>query len=567
MLQEIAIRNFAIIDDLHMSFSDGLTILSGETGAGKSIIINAVNLLLGSRASSKMIRSGASFAELEALFHVKPGSSVSEILLNQGIESTEALVLRRVISKDNRHKIYINGKLSTIGVLSALTENLASISGQHEHQGLLKEGQHLLTLDQFAGLMPLRKKVYRAFHEIVPLIQKLKALNASKQHQEEHTALLEFQLNELKQGALIPGEDADLEQEKVRLKNIETLYGTVHGCIETLYDEQGSISDRLAAVKKDLDQAGEIDTALQPPADKIAGLSFQLEDVTATLRSYLSGLQIDEGRLEVVEERLDVLNRLKRKYGGSLETVAAHMKAIEKELSEAEHLTDRIGEAKEKISVQYKALVSFATELSEKRRHASISLAQKMEKELEGLKMPDTKINISVQTVAADEQTDPYLKSEGKAILETGLDRVAFYISPNVGEELKPLAFIASGGELSRVVLALKAILAVTESTETLIFDEVDAGIGGGTAEVVGKKLSALAKFHQIVCITHLPQIAKYGDHHFKISKSVKKGRTTTTIHPLEKDARIEEIARMLGGDKITPATREHAEEIMKSSP
>jgi DNA repair protein RecN (Recombination protein N) len=567
MLQEIAIRNFAIIDDLRISFSGGLTILSGETGAGKSIIINAVNLLLGSRASSKLIRSGESFAELEALFHVKPGSSVSKVLLDQGFEAAEDLVLRRVISNKDRHKIYVNGRLSTIQVLTALTENLASISGQHEHQGLLKEDQHLLILDQFAGLMQLRAKVYRSFHEIVPLIQSLKALKASKQRQAEHAALLEFQIKEISEAAFIPGEDADLEREKARLKNIEMLYSTVHNGIEELYGAQGSISDRLAAAKKDLDKACEIDTDLAPLAGDIAALSFRLEDITGAMRSYLSGLQIDDGRLEVVEERLDFLNRLKRKYGGSLDVVAARLQTIERELSEAEHLADRIAETEQAISVKYTALVSSAEKLSEKRNIASAFLAEEMEKELSGLRMPETKFKIRVQSVPAEKHTDPQLMSDGKAILETGMDRAAFLISPNVGEELKPLAFIASGGELSRIVLALKAILAVTESTETLIFDEVDAGIGGGTAEVVGKKLSSLAKYHQIICITHLPQIAKYGNQHYKITKHVLNGRTTTKIHPLEKDDRVEEIARMLGGDKITRATREHAVEIMKSSP
>jgi DNA repair protein RecN (Recombination protein N) len=567
MLQEIAIRNFAIIDDLRISFSVGLTILSGETGAGKSIIINAVNLLLGSRASSKLIRSGESFAELEALFHVKPGSSVSKILLDQGFEAAEDLVLRRVISNKDRHKIYINGRLSTIQVLTALTENLASISGQHEHQGLLKEDQHLLILDQFAGLMHLRASVYRSFHEIVPLIQSLKALKASKQRQAEHAALLEFQIKEISEAAFISGEDADLEREKARLKNIEMLYRAVHNGIEELYGAQGSISDRLAAAKKDLDKACEIDTDLAPLTGDIAALSFRLEDITGAMRRYLSGLQIDDGRLEVVEERLDFLNRLKRKYGGSLDVVAARLQTIERELSEAEHLTDRIAETEQAISAKYAALVSSAEKLSKKRNIASALLAEKMEKELSGLRMPETKFKIRVQSVPAEKHTDPHLMSDGKAILETGMDRAAFLISPNVGEELKPLAFIASGGELSRIVLALKAILAVTESTETLIFDEVDAGIGGGTAEVVGKKLSSLAKYHQIVCITHLPQIAKCGDQHYKITKHVLNGRTTTKIHPLEKDERVEEIARMLGGDNITRATREHAEEIMKSSP
>lgn len=564
MLQELSIRNFAIIDDLQISFSDGLTILSGETGAGKSIIINAANLLLGSRASSNLIRTGAETAELEAFFQIKPESSVAKTLAEQGVDPTEGLLIRRVISLSDRHKIYVNGRIATIQILQSITENLASISGQHVHQGLLKEEQHLQILDQFGGLMPLRNEVSLNFNEITPLIQKLNDLNALRDRQSEHIELLEFQKKEILDASITPKEDEVLEQEKLRLKNGETLYLAVHESIETLYNVQGAIVERLTGVKKQLDMASRIDIELSPKVESIANATLQIEDITDELRTYLKNIQTDEQRLETIEVRLDTLQRLKKKYGGTLETVFAHLKSINSELSGIENISDKIAETETKLSDIHNRLTGVAVKLSEKRKKTAKILANKVEKELSTLKMSQTKFQVFLQSIAAEDNTEPHLAMEGKAIKETGIDRVTFLIAPNVGEDLKPISGIASGGELSRVILAIKAILANTESVETVVFDEVDAGIGGSVAEVVGQKLSSLAGYHQIICITHLPQIAKFGKHHFRISKHVSHGRTKTTINLLGEKERIKEIARMLGGKKITRVTLDHAREMLE---
>lgn len=563
MLRELSIKNFAIIDDLHICFSDGLTILSGETGAGKSIILNAVNLLLGSRATIQLIRTDAESAELEATFQIAFKSRVSEIMVQHGYNSSEELLIRRIISRNGRHRIYINGKLATIQLLNSITENLASISGQHEHQGLLKEEQQLLILDQFGGLVPLRKQVSKLFHEILPLIIDLKKLNAIKDRQSEHIELLEFQKKEIIQTSIIPGEDSALEKERMRLKNGETLYQAVHDSIEALYNTQGAVVERLVEVRRNLDRVCQIDSELSSAAKGIADTTFQIEDIIEELRNYLKNIQIDETRLEDVEARLDILQKLKRKYGGSLDAVIAHLESIEHELSEVENISDKINATEAKLSELHSQLAKLALKLSEKRDHTAINLAKKLEMELTTLKMSQTQFQVFLRTISAGDKADPYLTIDGKAIDETGIDCASFLIAPNVGEDLKPLAGIASGGELSRVVLALKAILAETESVETVVFDEVDAGIGGGVAEVVGKKLSFLARHHQVICITHLPQIAKFGDHHFKISKHVEQGRTITNIDPLGNEERIKEIARMLGGVEITRATIDHAREML----
>ena len=563
MLRELSIKNFAIIDDLHICFSDGLTILSGETGAGKSIILNAVNLLLGSRATAQLIRTDAESAELEATFQIAFKSRVSEIMVQHGYNSSEELLIRRIISRNGRHRIYINGRLATIQLLNSITENLASISGQHEHQGLLKEEQQLLILDQFGGLVPLRKRVSKLFHEILPLITELKKLNAIKDRQSEHIELLEFQRKEIIQTSITPGEDSVLEKERMRLKNGETLYQAAHDSIEALYNTQGAVVERLVEVRRNLDRVCQIDSELSSAAKGIADTTFQIEDIIEELRNYLKNIQIDETRLEDVEARLDILQKLKRKYGGSLDAVIVHLESIEHELSEVENISDKINATEAKLSELHSQLAKLALKLSEKRDHTAINLAKKLEMELTTLKMSQTQFQVFLRTISAGDKADPYLTIDGKTIDETGIDCASFLIAPNVGEDLKPLAGIASGGELSRVVLALKAILAETESVETVVFDEVDAGIGGGVAEAVGRKLSFLARHHQVICITHLPQIAKFGDHHFKISKHVEQGRTITNIDPLGDEERIKEIARMLGGVEITRATIDHAREML----
>ena len=566
MLQELTIRNFAIIDDLNISFPADLTVLSGETGAGKSIILNAVNLLLGSRANTTLIRTGAEVAELEALFQIAPKSDVVNIMEQHGYDASEGLLVRRLISRNDNNRIYINGRLSTMQILNSITENLASISGQHAHQGLLKEDQHLLILDQFGGLMFLREEVFQCFHEILPIIEKLKNLTSTKEKQAERIELLEFQKKEITEASMVLAEDIALEKELTILKNGEALYQAVNGSIEELYSAQGSIVERLVEVKKNLEKAGRIDPQLTLKAEGVAGVTFNLEDMVENLRTYLKTIQIDEKRLEAVEDRIDTLQRLKRKYGGSIEAVLKHLDSISQELSGIENISGTIADTEKELSMLHKKFVQLAETLSDKRNEKAKILAKKVVTELDYLEMSSTRFQISLKNTPADEKANSYLTVNGNLLTETGLDRATFLIAPNIGEALKPLASIASGGELSRVVLAMKAILAETDSVETVVFDEVDAGIGGSVAEVVGKKLSSLADHHQVICITHLPQIAKFAKQHFCISKSVSDGRTSTSINPLNEKDRLKEIARMLGGVEITQATLDHAREMLETA-
>lgn len=565
MLRELSIKNFAIIDDLHIRFSEGLTVLSGETGAGKSIIINAVNLLLGSRATSSFIRTGAETAELEALFEIHPASDVARILADNDYNAGDELLIRRIISKNDRHRIYINGRLSTVKLQTEITQYLASISGQHAHQGLLQEELHLSILDQFGGLAALRENVGQDYRRIADVAQQLRRLIEKKNRQAEHLELLQFQKQEIIDAAISPDEDEALEKEITILKNAEALSQSVRESIDELYDAQDAVFPRLTEIAKKIDKSGEIDPELAPEAKKLDDIAFQLEDIIAELRQYAGKIETDDARLEEAENRLNHLNKLKRKYGGSLESVFFHLESVENQLADVENISGHIAESEAALAGLQATLTTSALELSEKRKQAAALLSDKVEQELASLKMPQTRFHIDFQTTPANPSgIGPNVN--GLAVSETGIDKVVFQLSPNPGEALKPLSHIASGGELSRIVLALKVILAEKESVETVVFDEVDAGIGGGVAELVGKKLAALSKFHQIICITHLPQIAKFGDYHFKITKEIADGRTKTGIKPLDPAARIEEIARMLGGATITQATMDHAREMVEDA-
>lgn len=564
MLEELAIRNFAIIEDLRIRLAPGLTIFSGETGAGKSIIISAVNLLLGSRASSRLIRTGAESAELEALFQVAPGSFTARAMVAHGYSPTEGLLVRRIIHRDGSNRIYINGSLATVAVLAELTGALASISGQHAHQSLLKEDAHLLVLDRYGGLLALRQEVAETYGAIQPLLAEGRHLEALKARQGERIELLRFQRAEIQAAGLVPEEDEALERERQVLRHAETLMQTLDRGIEVLYGGDGAALEQVAAVGKEMARAADIDPSLSVFVQRLEELAILVQDLSAELQTRLGTLQVDEGRLVQVEERLEALRRLKKKYGGSLPKVLDHLEAVEKELGDIENSDTRIEANQRAIEDAAAGLAERCRRLSMGRQAAARDLARAVEAALAALRMEGTRFQAALSRPAAGAGSDPALVVDGAAAGEAGIDQVTFMLAPNVGEALKPLAAIASGGELSRVVLALKAILAANDAVETVVFDEVDAGIGGAVAEVVGRRLHDLARHHQLICITHLPQIARFGDHHFRIEKTVVQGRTRTTIQPLDDHGRLEEMARMLGGEKITDRTLAHARELLE---
>ena len=394
MLRELSIKNFAIIDDLSMTFEEGFTVLTGETGAGKSIIINAVNLILGSRASPDMIRTSEESAELEALFEVPAESLAAKAAAAQGVDLSEGLLVRRQIQRNGRHKIYVNGRLSTAQMLSAMNEQLASISGQHAHQGLLKPEQHLLVLDQFGGLMSTRDRVGRSYQKMLPLIDELTELRRQHAEQSQRRELLEFQCREIQQAEIAHGEDSDLEQERQRLRHGQRLYETAGRCFERLYGEEGAVVEQLSGIVKELQGLNDIDPSLAPVAEAVHETSIQLEDVAHDFRDYMHGLVFDGERLDAVELRLDVLRRLAGKYGGSLESVLAYVEEAEAELKRLSSLPEEIAELEENLEDSYNRLSELCRGLSRKRKKAAKALAEKVQEGLASLDMSGTRFKV-----------------------------------------------------------------------------------------------------------------------------------------------------------------------------
>ncbi len=563
MLSELAIKKFAIIEDIRISFQPGLSVLTGETGAGKSIIIQAVSLLLGSRASADLVRTGEDTAELEACFEIAPDSEPARLLNEQGMDIHDGLIIRRLISTSGKSRVFINSRQSTLELLRQLTGNLAGISSQHAHQGLLQEDNHLDILDEFAGTLDLRKQVTRLYRALVPLNTRIQDLAAQKTRRETEKDLIQFQVDEIRAAAIQPNEDHILENKKQVLSSAAKIFETVNSAIHQVYDREGSMVEQLADLQAGIRRFGEADPALAEAADRFNAVILDLQDLTTTLRDYSSGIDLDPESLDAVDQRLDLVSRLKRKYGGSLDALFEQYETLEQQLDQTldmdRQIRDLMGEKKQmEDQIRQKA-----KELSEKRRQAGEQLARLARDELAALEMDKARFQVALSHEQTNDPQD-IATLDGFRITATGMDRAGFMLSPNPGETPRPLAKIASGGELSRIVLALKAVLSKTQSLETLIFDEVDAGIGGATADKVGLKLAALADRHQVICITHLAQIARYGRHQFRISKQVVNGRTCTNIVPLDSpEDRVEEIARMMGGTKITDATRIHARELL----
>lgn len=563
MLRELAIKNFAIIEDVKVSFSDGLTVLSGETGAGKSILVQAVNILLGSRADSGQIRSGADSAELEALFEIDPDGVIGKKLEDAGYADGNELLIRRVISSRSNHRIYINGRMATLSTLSAITGGMASISGQHEHQRLLRDSEHQTLIDRFAGLSPLVKQVKETHDALIFHIHRVREIENMQRKAAERLEQIIFEEKEIEDADISITEEAELEQERTRLKNAAMLYEKTWDSIHTLYDDEGSVTERLAYAKQNLAAAAGTDPSLAEHTDALSDALYRIEDIVSSLRSYAEAIEFNDRRLEQIEERISTIKRLKRKYGGSVESMHAHLEKIKAEKAEMEDSEILLSEENKEIDALGARLSGLVKKLSERRKKSSTVLCRHIERELTSLNMPDARFSVSFQYTPAGEGDHPALVLDGKRIMPFGLERQVFMMSPNAGENLRPLAKIASGGELSRVILAIKAILSDTGPVETIIFDEVDAGIGGKTGETVGEKLAALAERNQVICITHLAQIGKFADHHYRITKQVENGRTKTTITPLDLKGRILEMARMIGGSSITEKTLAHAEEML----
>jgi len=562
MLKELNIKNFAIIDQLRVEFGPGLNAFTGETGAGKSIVVDALNLALGERASTDLVRTGCAEAVVEAAFALdgRGSSAVLAILSDQGIEaaSGEDLIVRRIISTTGKSKVYINGSLANLNTLADVGGHLADIHGQHEHQSLLAADRQMDMLDSFGGLLEKREAFGALYRQLHDLRHELAELEAGEREKAQREDLLRYQVNEIEAARLQEGEDEALGQEQRVLANAEKLAGLAASADGTLYSAEGSVLAGLKRAIANVRDIAAIDSKLAPVQELLESGRAQIEEAAREVSSYTEKVAVDPGRLEEIGDRLDLIQKLKKKYGGTVAEIIAFGTEAAGELGKIEQSGEEMERLRREIAGLKAEITQKARELTRKRMAAAKELDKKVEAELGHLGMKKTMFIAKITQEPGDDTVD------GHRIGPRGADRVEFLISPNPGEEPRPLAKIASGGELSRIMLALKTILVEGDPIPTLVFDEVDAGIGGAVAEEVGKKLKKIASRRQVFCITHLAQIASMATSHYGVSKAVKKDRTSTEVRLLDDRDRVGEIARMLGGSTITDATLKHAEEMIE---
>ncbi|PLX86724.1 MAG: DNA repair protein RecN [Desulfuromonas sp.] len=552
MLTDLRIQNFALIEQLHVQFAGGFNVLTGETGAGKSIIIDAVNLLLGGRARGDVIRTGSDEAVVEALFDLAAEPRLRARLEEQDLADGDDLLVRRIVSRSGKNRVFVNGMMTPLGQLRGLTSTLVNIYGQHEHQALQKTDSHLALLDRFAHLdaeLDDYRQAYRTYHQIVAQID---ALDIAERDRQQRLDMLRFQQQELSAAALVAGEDTELEQERVRLQNAGKLSEASHGGYQTLYAEKGAVCERLTAIADDLAALKEIEPAFVDTEQAVRSALYGLEDAAVQLRDYADGLSFEPQRMATVDDRLALLKTLKRKYAPTVAELIDYQNRVEAELAVLDDVDGRRADLAAELSRAGDMLNRSGAELSRLRQAGAASLAEAVQRELADLAMP--KACFEVRLTATEQPSSD------------GLESGEFYLSANPGEALQPLARVASGGELSRIMLALKRTSPEGDGVHTLVFDEVDAGIGGEAATAVGEKIGRLAHRMQVLCVTHLPQVAAFADQHFQVAKQEQDGRTLTGLHTLEGDARVREMARMLGGAQVTERTLEHARELLSQS-
>lgn len=557
MLVELHVTNFALIDRLDLTFSAGLNILTGETGAGKSIIIDALGLALGGRAGADLVRTGSSKATVEAIFDLTHApEEVRRRLADAGLDGEDEeemlLVTRELARAGGKSQCRINGRLMPVAVLKEIAEGLVDVHGQHEHQSLLAADRHIDILDNWGGkdALALRQSVAARFGEASALKREREKLQTDARERARMLDLYRFQQEELASASLQPGEEDELNANRSRLANSEKLSAAAADAYATLSGaERGAGAlDALNAALAAVEHVAVLDENLSPLAETLQSAVSYAEDAARELRVYQESVEFNPERLEEIEARLDLIRTLKRKYGETLEEIIAYgvemagkLDALENSEAREEELTVAIAEAEGKLNAA-------TARLTKARRKASENFAAGIARELADLGMAATQFEVSIEV---------------QPVTSKGTDKVEFLLSPNPGEPLRPLAKIASGGEMSRIMLAMKSVLARTGAIPTMIFDEIDVGVGGRTAQTIGDKLEALAREAQIMCITHLPQIASRAGAHFFIEKQVHEGRTTVSVAPLDAEGRIEEIARMLGGSRRSEAVVQHAREML----
>jgi len=557
LLLELRVENYAVIDNLAVEFAPGLNLLTGETGAGKSILIDALALLLGDKASTEMIRHGAEKATISGVFEVD-GRGPKKILEENGVEpEDDQIIVKREIAASGKGRVFVNNQPATVALLRQLAPVLASIHAQNETIPSFDAAARLLLLDTFAGNN--MEELAEKHQGWIKIRQQMIDLQRDEQDRLRMVDLWSFQKKEIESAKLEPGEDQKLETEKRVLANAEKLYSAAMAAYDLLYDSEASVSSNLGLARKHVEELSRFDSKFEEALASLHTAKAAIEDVSATVRDYAEEIDASPERLEQVEDRLAQLDRLKRKYGATVDDVIAYGEEVSCKLNEVENRDQIMLDLKKQLAAAADAYLDFARAISKKRYSAARELQKLVEAEINQLAM---KSHFKIEVSGSDESEN---------WTASGFDSVAYLIATNPGEPLKPIEQIASGGELSRVMLALKATIEAGKKSKaavqkTLVFDEIDTGIGGRAAEAVGKKLKSLAKANQVLCITHLPQIASFADHHYVIEKKEISGRMKTSVRRLNEDQRTEEIARMLSGAKLTEISRQHAEQLLKAN-
>ena len=566
MLTELWIHNFAIIDELHLTLKPGLIVFTGETGAGKSIIVDAIELLLGGRAESAVIRTSAEVATVEGAFQLPSElrSEVKSILEAEGLwEEDGTLTLGREVRREGRNIARVNGRVVNLGVLREIGQYLVDVHGQSEHLSLLRVREHLGLLDRFAGVETERDALAAEVLALRAVREELQRLRDGERDAARRADMLTFQINEIGAAKLKPGEDETLLEERTRLANAEQLAALADAAILALDEgsqERVAATDLVGEAERALSALARIDTTRNAARDSLQGAAEQLAELARELRAYRESIEFNPRRLEQVEERLELIANLKRKYGESLATIGEYALKAQREMDGITHADERMAELAAQEEQRLRSVGTLGAALSEKRRAAGADLARGIEAELGDLRMAGARFAVDIQW--KDDPLGAYAGERRVAYEAAGLDRVEFLVAPNPGEGLKPLVKVASGGETSRLMLALKSVLARADRTPTLIFDEIDQGIGGRVGAVIGRKLWNLTPPHQVLCVTHLPQLAGFGDLHLRVEKRSQGERTVTEVRALSAKERVAELAAMLG--TLSERTKESAEEILE---
>jgi DNA repair protein RecN (Recombination protein N) len=571
MLTSLRIHDFALLDDVELELGPGMNVLTGETGAGKSLLVAAVALLRGGRASAEVVRTGADEARVEAIFeppHGPAADALAERMAQAGVEpDDEGLIVKRVIGKSGRGRVYLNSGAATVGALAEVAGVLIELAGQHEHQTLSDPARHLDVLDGFAALDDQRRSMAAAFAQLVSSSDALEAASLDERTKRDREEFLRFQVRELEEAAPRPGEEEELRLERDRLRSVEKLVTGARRAEFSLYSREGAIVEELGAFSREFGELGRLDPRLVAIGKQLDEARIVLEDAASELVRYVDSLEANPGRLEEVEDRLHLLGRLLRKHGVETAAALAERRAsLEAELELLGNGEARRVELGRALAEARAEAARLAADLGRARRKAAQDLAGRVEKLLAELAMGGARIEVQVTALAPQRGESDALVVDGHRLTSFGWDRVEFLLSANRGEELRPLGKVASGGELSRIMLALKRILSRADQVATYVFDEVDTGIGGSVADVVGRQIRQVADEKQVICITHLAQIAAYADRHFRVEKTTTGGRVRTLVRQLTDEERRDEIARMLGGARITEKARAHADEMLRGA-